>query len=140
MCGFSAVRSLNSFIRCHPVLSRRRGHVLEDVPKPASPMFIVKALLPVLDSFGFETDLRTFTQGQAFCVQIFDHWSVVPGDPLDKTVVLRPLEPAPNNALARECMVKTRRRKGMSEDIFIGRYFDDPILLQLARRDTPGLG
>ena len=34
---------------------------------------------------------------------------IVPGDPLDRTVELRPLEPSPVNALARELMVKTRR-------------------------------
>lgn len=50
-------------------------------------------------------------QGQAFCLSVFDHWQIVPGDPLDKSIVLRPLEPAPVQALAREFMVKTRRRK-----------------------------
>ena len=38
----------------------------------------------------------------------------MPGDPLDRSIVLRPLEPAPVNHLAREFMVKTRRRKGMN--------------------------
>ena len=37
------------------------------------------------------------------------HVQIVPGDPLDRTVELRPLEPSPVNALARELMVKTRR-------------------------------
>lgn len=73
--------------------------------------WIVQAFLPVIESFGFETDLRYHTQGQAFCLSVFDHWSIVPGDPLDKSVVLRPLEPAPVQHLAREFMVKTRRRK-----------------------------
>ncbi len=35
-----------------------------DVPKPGTPIFIVKAFLPVMESFGFETDLRYHTQGQ----------------------------------------------------------------------------
>jgi hypothetical protein len=74
----------------------------------------VQAFLPVIESFGFETDLRYHTQGQAFCLSVFDHWSIVPGDPLDKSVVLRPLEPAPVQHLAREFMVKTRRRKVVS--------------------------
>jgi translation elongation factor EF-G len=74
-------------------------------------MLGVQAFLPVIESFGFETDLRYHTQGQAFCMSVFDHWSIVPGDPLDKSVVLRPLEPAPVQHLAREFMVKTRRRK-----------------------------
>jgi U5 small nuclear ribonucleoprotein component len=66
-------------------------------------------------SFGFEADLRSYTQGQVFCQQVFDHWAVVPGDPLDKDVILHPLEPSPPLALARDFMVKTRRRKGLSE-------------------------
>ncbi len=68
-------------------------------------------------------------------MQVFDHWAVVPGDPLDKSIVLRPLEPQPANNLAREFMVKTRRRKGMSEDVSINKFFDDPMLLELARQD-----
>jgi len=60
----------------------------------------------------------------------------VPGDPLDKSVVLRPLEPAPVQHLAREFMVKTRRRKGMSEDVSINKFFDDPMLLEMARQDA----
>jgi hypothetical protein len=44
------------------VLSRRRGHVTADLPKPGTPIFIVKAFIPVVESFGFETDLRYTTQ------------------------------------------------------------------------------
>ncbi|CAI5507049.1 unnamed protein product [Closterium sp. Naga37s-1] len=88
----------------YTVLSRRRGHVTGDAAKAGTPAYIVKAILPVVESFGFETDLRYHTQGQAFCVSVFDHWAVVPGDPLDKSVVLHPLEPAPAQHLAREFM------------------------------------
>ena len=68
-----------------------------------------------MDSFGFETDIRSYTQGQAYCIQIFDHWSVVPGDPLDDNVVLHLLEPSPPLALSKDFMIKTRRRKGLNE-------------------------
>ncbi|CDS07394.1 Putative Elongation factor 2 [Lichtheimia ramosa] len=117
----------------YAVLQRRRGHVTQDIPKPGSPLYTVKAYIPVIDSCGFETDLRTHTQGQAFCQQIFDHWQIVPGDPLDNSIVLRPLEPSPAQHLARDFMVKTRRRKGLSEDVSINKYFDDPMLLSLAQ-------
>lgn len=79
----------------YSVLAKRRGHITADVPKPGTPIFIVKAFVPAIESFGFETDLRYHTQGQAFCVSAFDHWQIVPGDPLDRSAVLRPLEPAP---------------------------------------------
>jgi hypothetical protein len=35
-----------------------------------------QAFIPTMDSFGFETDLRTHTQGQAFCLSLFHHWQV----------------------------------------------------------------
>ncbi|KAJ3049957.1 U5 small nuclear ribonucleoprotein component [Rhizophlyctis rosea] len=117
----------------YTVLARRRGHVVQDLPKAGSPLYTVKAYIPVIDSAGFETDLRTHTQGQAFCQQIFDHWQIVPGDPLDKSIVLRPLEPSPAQHLARDFMIKTRRRKGLSEDVAVTKFFDDPMLLELAR-------
>ena len=120
----------------YTVLARRRGHVTQDAPIPGSPLYVIKAFLPAIDSFGFETDLRTHTQGQAFCLSVFHHWQIVPGDPLDKSIVIRPLESQPATHLAREFMVKTRRRKGLSEDVSIGKFFDDPMLLELARQDV----
>mmetsp|Transcript_13614 Transcript_13614/g.30033 ORF Transcript_13614/g.30033 Transcript_13614/m.30033 type:complete len:970 (+) Transcript_13614:155-3064(+) len=120
----------------YPVLARRRGHIVSDAPKPGTPFYTVKAFLPAMDSFGFETDLRSYTLGQAFCLQVFDHWAVVPGDPLDRNVILHLLDPPPPLALARDFMVKTRRRKGLSEDVSVNKYFDDAMLLELARHQA----
>ncbi len=113
------------------VLSRRRGRVISDMPKAGAPFYVMHAYLPVLESFGFETDLRAFTQGAAFAQSIFDHWAVLPGDPLDGNVLLHPLEPSPPQALARDCMVKTRRRKGLSDDVSISKYFDDDMIQKI---------
>lgn len=115
----------------YTVLSRRRGHVTQDVPKPGTPLITLKSYLPVIDSFGFETDLRTHTQGQAFCLSVFDHWEIVPGDPLDKSIILKPLEPSPPPHLAREFMIKTRRRKGLSEEVSVQKFFDELMLSDL---------
>jgi U5 small nuclear ribonucleoprotein component len=120
-------------------LARRRGHVVAEAPRPGTPLSTVTALLPCIESFGFETDLRYHTQGQAFGQAVFDHWQIVPGDPLDRSIVLRPLEPAPPNALAREFMVKTRRRKGLSDDVSAARFFDASALAQLREADDPAL-
>ncbi|KAL9936000.1 hypothetical protein V8E36_004842 [Tilletia maclaganii] len=116
----------------YTVLARRRGHVVQDLPKPGSPLSTVKAYIPVMDANGFETDLRALTQGQAFCLQVFDHWQVVPGDPLDKEVKLRPLEPAPPLGLARDFVLKTRRRKGLSDQISVSQYLDSEMVVALA--------
>ncbi|KAG8810977.1 U5 small nuclear ribonucleoprotein component [Serendipita sp. 399] len=115
----------------YTVLARRRGHVTQDIPKAGSPLYTVKALIPVIDANGFETDLRTATQGQAFCQQVFDHWAIVPGDPTDSTVRLRPLEPASGQALARDLALKTRRRKGLGDQIAVSKYLDDEFIMAL---------
>jgi len=66
------------------VLNRRRGHVFEEAQTPGTPMFVVKAYLPVNESFGFTADLRSNTGGQAFPQCVFDHWQVLPGDPMSE--------------------------------------------------------
>ena len=58
------------------ILINARGHVTQDAPIPGSPLYTIKAFIPAIDSFGFETDLRTHTQGQAFCLSAFHHWQV----------------------------------------------------------------
>jgi len=114
-----------------PIISKRRGHIVFDKPIAGTPLSLVKAFLPVMDSFGFETDVRTLTQGQAMVFSVFDHWAVVPGDPLDRSILLHPLEPSPMQHLAREFMVKTRRRKGLSDDVSVVKFFDERMRSQL---------
>lgn len=121
----------NSVNALYTVLARRRGHVLSDSPLPGTPLYSVKGLIPVIDSFGFETDLRIHTQGQATVSLVFDRWSVVPGDPLDKTIKLRALEPASAQATARDFVLKTRRRKGLSEDVSVSKFLEPDLLRQM---------
>lgn len=105
-------------------LSRRRGHILTEGPVPGTPLSRVNGLIPVIDSFGFETDLRIKTQGAAMVSLSFDNWSVVPGDPLDKAAVTRPLQAASVQATARDFVLKTRRRKGLSDDVSVGTFLE----------------
>ena len=114
----------DSVASLYTVLSRRRGHVLADGPIAGTPLYSVRGLIPVIDSFGFETDLRIHTQGAASVSLVFDRWSVVPGDPLDRTVKTRPLEMAAAGATARDFVLKTRRRKGLAEDVEAGKYLE----------------
>ncbi|KAJ5173990.1 Translation elongation/initiation factor/Ribosomal beta-barrel [Penicillium coprophilum] len=111
----------------YTVLSRRRGHVLSDGPIAGTPLYSVRGLIPVIDSFGFETDLRIHTQGQAMVNLAFDKWSVVPGDPLDRDVKLKPLEMAPAMATARDFVLKTRRRKGLAEDVTVSKFLEPEL-------------
>jgi len=83
------------------VLNRRRGHVFEEAQTPGTPMFVVKAYLPVNESFGFTADLRSNTGGQAFPQCMFDHWQVLPGCPLS--------DGTKPNQIVEEC----KKRKGL---------------------------
>ncbi|KAG8912497.1 Elongation factor 2 [Tulasnella sp. 417] len=68
----------------HSVLNGRRGQVVSEEKRPGTPMFTVKAYLPVMESFGFNADLRSQTGGQAFPQCVMDHWEVMAGSPLEK--------------------------------------------------------
>jgi len=86
------------------VLTRRRGHVYSEEQRPGTPLFMVKAYLPVNESFGFPADLRSATGGQAFPQSVFDHWSILPGgSPLDPTT-----KPG-------QVVQEMRKRKGLKE-------------------------
>merc|ERR1712119_18102 len=95
------------------VLNRRRGHVFEEAQTPGTPMFHVKAYLPVNESFGFTADLRSNTGGQAFPQCVFDHWQVMQGDPLDGV------------SKAYQICQDTKKRKGLKEGLpDLGNYLD----------------
>ncbi|KAI0021172.1 P-loop containing nucleoside triphosphate hydrolase protein [Xylariomycetidae sp. FL0641] len=115
----------------YTVLARRRGHVLADGPVAGTPLYRVHGLLPVVDSFGFETDVRIGSQGKATVSLVFDRWHKVPGDPLDRDVVLRPLQPANAQATARDFVLKTRRRKGLSEDVSVAKFLEPELYQNL---------
>ena len=95
------------------VLNRRRGHVIEEAQVVGTPMFNVKAYLPVNESFGFTADLRSNTGGQAFPQCVFDHWQILPGDPLD------------GKSRPHQILMDTRKRKGLKEALpDLDQYFD----------------
>uniref|UniRef100_A0A8C2CV29 Eukaryotic translation elongation factor 2, like 2 n=2 Tax=Cyprinus carpio TaxID=7962 RepID=A0A8C2CV29_CYPCA len=87
------------------VLNRKRGHVFEESQVAGTPIFVVKAYLPVNESFGFTADLRSNTGGQAFPQCVFDHWQILPGDPYDV------------NSKPSQIVAETRKRKGLKEGI-----------------------
>jgi elongation factor 2 len=95
------------------VLTRRRGHVIEEAPVNGTPMYMVKANLPVNESFGFDSALRAGTGGQAFPQCVFDHWAALPSDPLDP------------DSQAGGIVNKSRTRKGLSPEPFgLDKYYD----------------
>ncbi|EFJ37397.1 hypothetical protein SELMODRAFT_403693 [Selaginella moellendorffii] len=89
----------------YSVLNQKRGHVFEELRRPGTPLYSIKAYLPVIESFGFSTQLRAATSGQAFPQSVFDHWEMVASDPLD---------PA---SQAGVIVAGIRKRKGIKEAV-----------------------
>ncbi|KAI9444674.1 P-loop containing nucleoside triphosphate hydrolase protein [Lactarius indigo] len=89
----------------YSVLNKRRGQVFSEEQRVGTPMFTVKAYLPVMESFGFNGDLRQATGGQAFPQSVFDHWDLMNGSPLDK------------GSKIEEMVRAIRTRKGLKPDI-----------------------
>lgn len=87
------------------VLTRRRGIIIGEENRPGTPIYNVKAYLPVAESFGFTADLRANTGGQAFPQCVFDHWQQFPGDPLEP------------GTLANKQTLAVRQRKGLKPEI-----------------------
>ena len=68
----------------YSVLNQKRGMVFEEAQRPGTPIYNIKAYLPVIESFGFTGTLRAATSGQAFPQCVFDHWEMMGSDPLSE--------------------------------------------------------
>ncbi|XP_044294664.1 elongation factor-like GTPase 1 isoform X2 [Varanus komodoensis] len=60
--------------RVYAVLSKREGRVLQEEMKEGTDVFIIKAVLPVAESFGFADEIRKRTSGLASPQLVFSHW------------------------------------------------------------------
>ena len=80
-----------------------------------TPLVIVKAHLPVAESFGFTQSLRAQTSGRAFPQCVFDHWEVIGTDPLD-----------PESKAGVLCEA-IRKRKGLKPGVPLLEHFMDKL-------------
>ncbi|PWA68375.1 Elongation factor G, III-V domain-containing protein [Artemisia annua] len=94
-----------AFSEIYNVLNTRRGHVFEQTKMPNTPLFNIKAYLPVVESMEFSNALRSCTSEQAFPHLVFDHWDMMPSDPLE------------DGSQASTLVKEIRKRKGLKEEI-----------------------
>lgn len=109
------------------LVAERRGYISIERPIPGTSLTELEGIVPVIDSIGLETDIRIHTQNQAMCYLVYSNWNIVPGDPLDGTVHLPALQPVPTESLARDFVMKTRRRKGLSGEPALQKYVDPEL-------------
>ncbi|EDO18528.1 hypothetical protein Kpol_2001p33 [Vanderwaltozyma polyspora DSM 70294] len=123
---------------------RRGGRIYRMNKIVATPFTEIRAQLPVIESVGFETDLRLSTEGKAMCQLHFWNkiWRKVPGDVMDEDAPIPKLRPAPYNSLSRDFVMKTRRRKGISNAGFMSndgptleKFIDADLFEQLKEND-----
>lgn len=86
-------------------LAHRRGIVNSEEPIAGTPLVMVRAYLPVAESFGFTQALRAATSGRAFPQCVFDHWEEHPSDPLEA------------GSFANAIALSIRKRKGLKPEI-----------------------
>ncbi|MHA1969416.1 MAG: GTP-binding protein, partial [Candidatus Hodarchaeales archaeon] len=88
----------------YKVLTKRRGKVIDTQKREGTPLNVIIAEVPVTESFGITTELRSETSGFAFSQMVFSRWEKVPGNPMK-------LEEE-GGGLARQFVEATRKRKG----------------------------
>uniref|UniRef100_A0A8C8FVJ0 Elongation factor-like 1 n=1 Tax=Oncorhynchus tshawytscha TaxID=74940 RepID=A0A8C8FVJ0_ONCTS len=103
--------------RVYGVLGKREGRVLQEEMKEGTEMFIIKAVLPVAESFGFADEIRKRTSGLASPQLVFSHWEVISSDPswvpTTEEEYLHFGEKADSANQALKYMNGVRRRKGL---------------------------
>ncbi|KII75176.1 Translation elongation factor 2 [Thelohanellus kitauei] len=88
------------------LVAKRRGSVFqEESVSSNSQQKLIKAYLPVNESFGFTANIREETRGYAFPQLVFNHWQLIPDDPKVST------------SKAGIIVEETRKRKGLSGGI-----------------------
>ncbi|VAI39507.1 unnamed protein product [Triticum turgidum subsp. durum] len=97
------------------VLNQKRGHVFEEMQRPGTPLYNIKAYLPVIESFGFSSTLRAATSGQAFPQCVFDHWDIMSSDPLEA------------GSQSATLVTEIRKRKGLKEQMTPLSDFEDKL-------------
>lgn len=101
----------------YSTLNQKEGQVFFEEQRPGTPMFTIKAYMPVRKSFGFSADIRAATGGQAFPTLVFDHWERL-GAQLGN--VLDPESPG-----YKTIVQITRKKKGLKDVVpDVNDYYD----------------
>jgi len=99
----------------YKIFSQKKGIINSEEYVSGTPLVIMKGHLPVSQSFGFNSQLRAVTSGQAFPQCNFDHWEIIKDDPLEE------------NSRAYEIMMDIRKRKGLKLEMIKYSNFVDKL-------------
>ncbi|KDQ09890.1 hypothetical protein BOTBODRAFT_116551 [Botryobasidium botryosum FD-172 SS1] len=103
--------------KVYAVVAKRRGRIVSEEMKEGTSFFTIRALLPVVESFGFGDEIRKRTSGAASPQLIFSGYEMLNQDPFWVPTTEEELEDLGEKAdranVARGYMDAVRKRKGM---------------------------
>jgi len=106
--------------KVYGVVVQRRGRIVSEEMREGTSFFTVKALLPVVESFGFANDIRKRTSGAASPQLIFNGYEMLDIDPFWVPTTEEELEDLGEKAdrenIAKMYMDRVRQRKGLFVD------------------------
>ena len=127
------VRVVEAYYRCelqcaqkhlgslYGLLAKRRGRVVDEDVIEGTDLFLISALLPVVESFGFGAEMLEWTSGAATAPQLsFAHWELMDFDPFWQPLTADEREDISygeasltrTENVARRCIRRIRERKG----------------------------
>lgn len=106
--------------KVYSVVQQRRGRIESEELKEGTPFFQIKAIIPVVEAFGFSEDIRKKTSGAAQPQLVFAGFECIDLDPFWVPTTEEELEELGDTAdrenIARKHMNNVRRRKGLFVD------------------------
>ncbi|KAK4046864.1 Cytoplasmic GTPase/eEF2-like protein (ribosomal biogenesis) [Microbotryomycetes sp. JL201] len=104
--------------KVYGVVAKRKGRIVSEEMKEGTAFFTIRALLPVVESFGFADDIRTRTSGAASPQLVFHGYEILDQDPFWVPTTEEELEDLGEKAdrenVAKRYMETVRKRKGMA--------------------------
>lgn len=103
--------------KVYGVVARRRGRIVSEEMKEGTSFFTIRAMLPVVESFGFADEIRKRTSGAASPQLIFSGFETLDQDPFWVPTTVEELEDLGEKAdranVAKGYVDGVRKRKGM---------------------------
>ncbi|KAJ2426795.1 Cytoplasmic GTPase/eEF2-like protein (ribosomal biogenesis) [Coemansia sp. RSA 2524] len=103
--------------KVYGVINRRHGRILSEEMREGTPYFIIKASIPIVESFGFADEIRKRSSGAAVPLLIFRGFESLNVDPFWVPTTEEELEDlgekADKDNVAKKYMDGVRKRKGL---------------------------
>lgn len=104
--------------KVYPVLNKRRAKIISEDYEVGTDLFIISSYLPVSESLGFASELRSKTHGAAVPQLLFSHWKILDIDPFAVPTTEDEIEEFGDSFgnqlnLAKSYIDQIRKRKGL---------------------------